>query len=560
LNRIKNLLNTKSSKVNLAISCLVMPSLLLPIKYSSILLLIICVALILNKRKSKFSKFLLYPFIGYFVSIIISFFIDLTNGVSDFDFLLRNIIILIIPVFVFTSNFSKLQIIKLLRYSSGLISILGLFFLFFWVSGYYNFNNKQEFQKKDWFKNQIITSKNNLSKDSLFKIIIEPSSKKPSLRNVAMFSGDDSKKLIIRELTIKVKKSKQDVWVLFRNINNGNCKVWFNATNGKTGLIQGDAIVESEKLANGFFKFTLSNKVETIATREWFYVSFVSQNGLYEWSSGGNAELQLATPKFYLDSGKNLLKNKAIFKHKISEFSNLGNYAHSTYFALVFTFALIILFFNSFSNVWIRYFFILTNIIVIFTFASKAVILSLIILFPIYYFYHYFNYRSLIMVVLIGFLLSLNGHVRERLVDMYQTINNVYNQKELGDLAELSTNNRIKIYKNYSNLISENYIVGHGNINGKGVVKSSFSHNFNAHNQYLQSIFNSGIIGFILLIIFCISPFLIKKGIKNDKTGITFFILIILFNFIFESILYRQWGLILVSFIFSIYFQFFKSE
>ena len=94
-----------------------------------------------------------------------------------------------------------------------------MLFLILWVVGFYKDNNQQEFQKKDWFKNEIITPKDYLTKDANYQVIIKASSKKPSLRKVVMFTGNDSENAIVREFTVKVKDTEKDVWVLLRNLS-----------------------------------------------------------------------------------------------------------------------------------------------------------------------------------------------------------------------------------------------------------------------------------------------------------------------------------------------------
>ena len=108
--------------------------------------------------------------------------------------------------------------------------------------------------------------------------------------------------------------------------------------------------------------------------------------------------------------------------------------------------------------------------------------------------------------------------------------------------------------------IKDNFIIGHGYKNGEKIVNSKYNYNFNTHNQYLQSLFHSGITGLLFLILFCISPFLLIRKRGKEKYGLELVIILILFNFLFESLLFRQWGLILVCFSYAIYFQFFKLE
>jgi O-antigen ligase len=518
--------------------------------------------LISKRKKEKLSRYLFFPFIIYFLSIIISFIIDVFHNQFDGEFIFRNLSVLIIPLFIFTSNFSKTQTLDILKKTSIFITLVGVFFLVLWVFGYYKYNNQQEFQKKEWFKNEIITPQNYLTKTSSYNVIIKPTAENPSLRKVVMLKEKQAESVVVREFTVKVEKNKKDVWVLLRNVNDGNCKAWFNATNGEIGKIEGDAKIKSEKLLEGFYKFTLANKPKKSSTREWFYVSFVSNNGSYVWNNNlkKDLSLQLKTPNLFLDTGTNLLEKRSLFKYKITTFSGLEKYAHSTYLGLIFIFALIIFMFNPILNKWLRFIAITLNIIFLITLASKAIILSLIFLIPIYYLYNYFNYKLLIAFVALGVFIGFSGHVKERFNDMFQTVFNLNQEENLGDLKALSTNNRISIYKNYFDLIKNNYAVGYGYKNAEGIIKSKFDYNFNTHNQYLQSLFHAGIIGFFLLILFCISPFLLKRKKMKKKYGLELLILLILFNFLFESLLFRQWGLIFVCFTYAIYFQFFKSE
>ena len=543
-----------------------MPSLLLPIKYSSLILIIASLASVYNifsnKKTERSFNYLWIPFLIYFLSIIITFFIDFFNGQIVGEFISRNVSVLIIPLFIFTSNFSKTQILKILKKTSILITLVGVIFLVFWVFGYYKYSNQQEFQKEDWFKKELITSKNYISKQSIYNVTIRSDAKKPSLRKVIMLTDEEKEKSVIREVTLKVDESvKKDVWILLRNVNDDD-KAWFNVTNGKIGKVEGESKVNSEKLFDDFFKFSFSNKPKNNATREWFYVSFVSDNGSYSWNHDfkHNCTLYLKEPNLYLDSGKNLLLHINIFKYKITDFSVLKNYAHSTYLGLVFTFALIIFIFNSFLKNYLRLIAIGLNVFFLITLASKAIVISLFFIIPIYFLYHFFNYKYLLLVIFIGFFIGFNSHVKERFNDMYKTVININNTEKLGDLKSLSTHNRIIIYKDYFHLIKENYLLGYGYQNGINIVKSKYNYTFNSHNQYLQSLFHSGFIGFLLLILFTFSPFILKRKKGKEKHGLEIIIVLILFNFLFESILSRQWGLIFVCFSYSIYFKFFKSE
>lgn len=563
---LKQSLIIRFTSFKLIFASLILPSLLLPVRFSSLMLIVATLVIFLNffsKKKDEifFNKYLMIPFLIYFLSVVVSFLIDLSKNIVEFEFLMRNLTILIIPLFIFTSNFSKSEILKILKKTSIFITIIGCLFLFVWFFGYLKFKHQQEYQKKDWFKKEVVTNANYVDKSSNFEIIIPYSSQKPSLRKVIMLSKNQSKNNLIREFLIKVNKSNKDVWVLLRNIDGNNCKAWFNASTGAIGNLEGKAIVEAIEISNQFYKFTLKNKPKDFSTREWFYISFVDNNGSYKWSNNNQeVVLELKSPNLYLENRENLLLTNSIFKYRITEFSNLETYSHATYFGLVFLFALVFLIFNSFYNSWIRFILIIINIIVIITLGSKAIIISFAIFIPIYYLVYNLKNRWIVLALVFGFFFTFYSQINQRFNQMFQTIVNIKQSKEMGDLETLSTNNRILIYKNYVSLIKKNFDVGYGYKNGEQLINSKFSHNFNAHNQYFQSIFNSGILGILSLIIFCFFPFFIKR--KNDKKryGFVFFMVMIIFNFLFESLLFRQWGLIIVSFSFSIYYQFIKKK
>ena len=74
---------------------------------------------------------------------------------------------------------------------------------------------------------------------------------------------------------------------------------------------------------------------------------------------------------------------------------------------------------------------------------------------PIYLFFNFFNYKYIVIVFILGVFIGYNGHIKERFHDMFQTIINLNQDKNLGDLNTLSTNNRIHIYKNYLDLVKK---------------------------------------------------------------------------------------------------------
>ena len=213
---MKLFLNINGNNINSIIAILILPSLVLPIKYSSLILIIASIVSIYNLRtksnKKLFICYLLSPFMLYFFSVLLTFFIDIHVNLLDLDFVFRNLIILIIPLFIFTANFSKPQILNILKKTSILITIIGLFLIGSWIFGYYKYDNQQEYQKEEWFKKDIIITKDYVTKNEILNVVIESGSQMPSLRKVVMFANEQTKSTVVREFIVRNKDTKNDVW------------------------------------------------------------------------------------------------------------------------------------------------------------------------------------------------------------------------------------------------------------------------------------------------------------------------------------------------------------
>lgn len=556
--------NIKSKSINIIIGSLILPSLLLPIKYSSLMLIIISIATLYNLiyrfEKKTALKSLMLPFCIYYLSIILCFIVDLSYNQFSTSYLARNLSLFIIPLFIFSSNFSKKQILKLLNSTAFLITFTGVIFLIIWLFGYNNYNNKQEFLKKDWFKNEVRITKN-YSKNSSIEVVINSSAQKPSLRKVLMLKKNELGSYLERQLVIKSENTNQNTWVLLRNVD-GDCRAWFNVVDGEIGFVEGKSQVKSEKQSNGYYKFTFVNPIKSNATRDWFYISFVSNNGSYRWTDTLQNEvcLKIKSPKLFIENGKNLLQKQSILNYSITSFSSLENYAHNTYFGLVFSFALIIFIFTTTINKIVRFTLIFIVLFIIIALESKAIIISICLILPVYYLSNYLNFKFILIFLTVGVIISFNSHLKERFLDMFQTIESIGTGKEMGDLKTLSTNNRFYIYKTYLQLIAEKPLYGYGYKNGEDVIQSKLNYKFNAHNQFFQSFYHSGVLGFVIFLFFSLSPILLKRKFSKKKYGLELIVILIIFNLLFESLLYRQWGLIFVCFIYAMYFQFFKSD
>jgi O-antigen ligase len=121
-----------------------------------------------------------------------------------------------------------------------------------------------------------------------------------------------------------------------------------------------------------------------------------------------------------------------------------------------------------------------------------------------------------------------------------------------------STAVRMLIWGAASELVTEHPLTGAGTGDSKDAlmgkykaegIEGAYEHNLNAHNAYLQILVALGAIGFLLLLSIQVLPFLV--ALKQHNAVFCGFILLMVFNFLPESMLETQAG--------SMYFGFFNS-
>jgi O-antigen ligase len=125
-----------------------------------------------------------------------------------------------------------------------------------------------------------------------------------------------------------------------------------------------------------------------------------------------------------------------------------------------------------------------------------------------------------------------------------------------------STTGRISIWKNSLQIIAKNSVLGVGTGDAKDEIlkhyklkneKELYSKKLNSHNQFLQTTIAIGLLGLIvLLLILGIPLFLFYK--QSDFLAVIF-VLLIVFNFLFESMLETQAGVIFFSFFLFLFWK-----
>ncbi len=189
---------------------------------------------------------------------------------------------------------------------------------------------------------------------------------------------------------------------------------------------------------------------------------------------------------------------------------------------------------------------ILINSLFLLFILSKGVIISLFIVLIIFVFFQFKSTkkRFIFLTILILSVLSLflfNRRMKELFtIETYTQINTNY-----------SNGIRIKAYQCSLKLAEEKLLLGYGVGNSQTALNNCYKNiddtlllrQYNSHNQYLDILLKTGIIGLIVFISFLIFNF--RKAVKFRNELLILLIIFFCINFITENILLRQSGVIL---------------
>ncbi|MCK4679165.1 MAG: O-antigen ligase family protein [Bacteroidales bacterium] len=129
-----------------------------------------------------------------------------------------------------------------------------------------------------------------------------------------------------------------------------------------------------------------------------------------------------------------------------------------------------------------------------------------------------------------------------------------------------SSGERILVWKSTIDIIRHNFLFGVGTGDVKDQLLKKYKEEnivlamklkLNAHNQYLQTFLSIGVIGFWVLALYILLPMI--NAMKNRNLLYFLFLAIIGFNFLFESMLERQAGVVFYAF-FNAYLFAVKKE
>lgn len=256
-------------------------------------------------------------------------------------------------------------------------------------------------------------------------------------------------------------------------------------------------------------------------------------------------------------------------------YTEFSYFMHPSYFAMYLIFAqLIILLFypkwlSHLSHLNIKIGFIsVVFLAAIFLCSSKMGLITAFLLLPLTFGIILYNngYKKTIAGLLLALMIGIAMAYKlfptpfERIKQAFK----VTSSSETIDKTDAeSTAVRILIWKESVKLIKDNFVFGvtAGDANDKLVeayeregLEGALRKKLNAHNQFLQTFIGTGIIGFILLLIMTVGS--VVYGFIKKNYLLSLFSILMIFNFLVESMLQAQAGFIFFAFFFCIITQY----
>ena len=481
----------------------------------------------------------------YLIGIIIDFFFDTVNFRKS-ERLLPFIIFPLIFFFSGAINTFKDKKIPLRIFARfvtyfNVFLILALFF-----QSYLDYEDNSIFNDR-WKKTGIAVLKSKENSEYGFavnKAIINTSASRPNLLLEKAFDikSDTS---ITRSVYIK---SDDDLWVLLRQYDGSNHKgAWFNIKDSEIGFIQKGVDAKLEQLKNGWNRIALTNQVNSSLKHERIQLTFVDGNKSYNLKNKNSLSFFIGGPQIEIS---NNASNYDPFKHKdfFEDFNRdkILNFiqGHPTYYSLFILLSIMVILMIMPTG-YIQLIYLIINVGTLTLLGSKAAILTF---FGLLFILLYYNRQSNKKLGLLRILLVIGILFVLLISNTFQRFTQSFNAVQKSDnTVYLSTDKRMEMWKSVVELPLQNLLVGNGNTNGYALIANKTSLYLNTHNQYLEAILCSGILGLLLLLYFLIGLFLVDSSSRKNKLLIMF-VFIISFNLIFENILNRQWGIVFIAF------------
>ncbi len=221
---------------------------------------------------------------------------------------------------------------------------------------------------------------------------------------------------------------------------------------------------------------------------------------------------------------------------------------HPSYYALFSAVVILIILFTPFIRLrkWQGLTLVLVHSFMILLISSKAGIISLLVITGIEFFQEKKPKRMLLGLLVLSLItvttLSIPS-TQLRIKRAYQSV--VLKETSV---KQSSSVGRLQLWNSLNNFSSTELIIGSGIQTSRDKVKELTGQDKNMHNQFFQALVSSGIIGLILLVCFLALPYFYSKHLFTYA-----FIALLLINLFLENILDRVWGIMIVSFFYSLF-------
>jgi len=247
-----------------------------------------------------------------------------------------------------------------------------------------------------------------------------------------------------------------------------------------------------------------------------------------------------------------------------------SDFIHASYFAmyLILAIAIILLFYKHWfvgqkGILYSSYFFVSIFIASIFLCSSKLGLISFFICLPLLILYLWKDSLNLKRIlILAGVVIVLFAGAAKIFPGTFDRFNSLtaMSAVNIDKTSSESTTVRILIWQQAVQLIKENSLLGTGvgdandalyNAYAANGLTGALEHKFNAHNQFLQTFIGLGIVGFVLLLLLTLGQFI--KAIVTRNFMLFLFSLLILLNFMVESMLQTAAGVLFFAFFFCLF-------
>jgi len=202
--------------------------------------------------------------------------------------------------------------------------------------------------------------------------------------------------------------------------------------------------------------------------------------------------------------------------------------------------------------------------IIIVLLSSKLGLASLFVIFVIFII-RYIILHKKYLIGIIGFsFIAITAFCIIRFVpeirDRVNTALNVMSSQAVDNKNAESTAVRLLVWKAANTVISNNLIVGTGTGDAKDElmkqykeqgITGAYEHELNAHNEYYQVFVALGIVGFAVFMLSLLAPLLV--AIRNKQVVYALFLVVIILNFLTESMLETQAGVMFYAFFNSLF-------